>query len=58
MDDHADFEWLKKYSTCFVIDSDDVQILKEPNEFYSLLKVGKICTFFTNFEFKFLKKFF
>ena len=40
MDGPNEFEWLKKYSSCFVVDSNNVKVLKEPSEFYSLLKVS------------------
>ena len=38
--DDDDFEWLKKYSTCFVMDSKDIEVLTSPTEFYSFLKVN------------------
>ena len=37
--DEDNFEWLQKYSTCFVMDSSDIEVLSNPTEFYSFLKV-------------------
>jgi len=51
MDGQNEFEWLKKYSTCFVVDSNNVKILKEPSEFYSILKVS-----YTEFQLLFFHK--
>jgi len=46
MNNPEDFEWLKKYSTCFVVDSNDVQVLDNPNDFYLFLKVETNSLFF------------
>ena len=34
-----DLKWLSKYTSCFVLNSNDVEIIQEPNEFYQNLKV-------------------
>lgn len=34
-----EFEWLNDYAPCFVIDSNKIEILNEPSQFYNRLKV-------------------
>jgi hypothetical protein len=34
-----EFEWIKQYSPCFQIKSNDIEILSSPTDFYNYLKV-------------------
>ena len=36
------FDWLFKYAPSFYIDGNNVQVLKEPSEFYNTLKVSTV----------------
>ena len=40
-----EFEWIKQYSPCFQIKSNDIEILNHPNDFYNYLKVNNIAKY-------------
>lgn len=37
-----ELEWLREYTPCFQINSSDIAVLKDPDEFYRSLKVSNL----------------